>query len=130
MTASRLNSSVYRLLRLLLLPTWHYFLWNLTSQSLGVQHQGEAPAGNVTQISDTTTLAGTGKADTQCFTYDGHQRLTEAWTPADANCAPENRTTANLGGAAPYWTGYTYNTAGQRATETTHTANGSTTATY
>ncbi|GGY04020.1 hypothetical protein GCM10010358_66950 [Streptomyces minutiscleroticus] len=56
-------------------------------------------AGNVTQISDTTTLAGTGKADTQCFTYDGHQRLTEAWTPADANCAPENRTTANLGGA-------------------------------
>ncbi|MER6695014.1 RHS repeat domain-containing protein, partial [Streptomyces minutiscleroticus] len=87
-------------------------------------------AGNVTQISDTTTLAGTGKADTQCFTYDGHQRLTEAWTPADANCAPENRTTANLGGAAPYWTGYTYNTAGQRATETTHTANGSTTATY
>lgn len=27
-TASRLNSSVYRLLRLLLLPTWHYFLWN------------------------------------------------------------------------------------------------------
>jgi hypothetical protein len=27
-TASRLNSSGYRLLRLLLLPTWHYFLWN------------------------------------------------------------------------------------------------------
>ncbi|MQY40946.1 hypothetical protein SRB17_89800 [Streptomyces sp. RB17] len=27
-TPSRLNSSVYRLLRLLLLPTWHYFLWN------------------------------------------------------------------------------------------------------
>jgi predicted dinucleotide-binding enzyme len=25
-TASRLNSSEYRLLRLLLLPTWHYFL--------------------------------------------------------------------------------------------------------
>lgn len=22
--------------------TWHYFLWNLTSQSPGVQHQGEA----------------------------------------------------------------------------------------
>ncbi|MER6015989.1 hypothetical protein [Streptomyces bluensis] len=40
-TASRLNSSVYRLLRLLLLPTWHYFLWNLMSQSPGVHDQGE-----------------------------------------------------------------------------------------
>ncbi len=29
-TASRLHSSEYRLLQLLLLPTWHYFLWNLT----------------------------------------------------------------------------------------------------
>ncbi|MET9831994.1 hypothetical protein ABZ078_22460 [Streptomyces sp. NPDC006385] len=28
------------LLRLLLLPTWHYFFWNLMSQSPGVQHQG------------------------------------------------------------------------------------------
>ncbi|MGI5413873.1 polymorphic toxin-type HINT domain-containing protein [Streptomyces chartreusis] len=91
-------------------------------------HYGYDDAGNVTKISDTTTLAGTGKADTQCFAYDGYQRLTEAWTPADADCAPENRTTANLGGAAPYWAGYTYNSAGQRVTETTH-GSGSTTTT-
>ena len=39
-TASRLNYSVYRLLRLLRLPTWHYFLWNLMSQSPGVHDQG------------------------------------------------------------------------------------------
>jgi hypothetical protein len=45
-TASRLSSSVYRLLRLLLLPTWHYFLWNLMSQTPGVHDQGE---GSVTQ---------------------------------------------------------------------------------
>ncbi|MGW4734655.1 polymorphic toxin-type HINT domain-containing protein [Streptomyces shenzhenensis] len=77
-------------------------------------------AGNVTQISDTTTLAGTGKADTQCFAYDGYQRLTEAWTPADAECTPDHRTTVNLGGAAPYWTSYAYNAAGQRTRETQH----------
>ncbi|MFJ6573657.1 polymorphic toxin-type HINT domain-containing protein [Streptomyces sp. NPDC091292] len=93
-------------------------------------HYSYDTAGNVTQISDTTTLAGTGKADTQCFTYDGYQRLTEAWTPADANCAPDRRSTANLGGAAPYWTGYTYNTAGQRTTETTHTGSSTATTTY
>ncbi|MFI6359713.1 hypothetical protein ACIBJF_45720, partial [Streptomyces sp. NPDC050743] len=32
------------LLRLLLLPTWHYFLWNLVSQSPGVHDQGEGSA--------------------------------------------------------------------------------------
>ncbi|MFE4666739.1 RHS repeat-associated core domain-containing protein [Streptomyces sp. NPDC056716] len=86
-------------------------------------------AGNVTKISDTTTLAGTGAADNQCFSYDGYQRLTEAWTPADGNCAA-SRTTASLGGAAPYWTSYTYNTAGQRATETQHTTAATTTTNY
>src|SRR5215210_5380088 len=38
--ASRLNSSVYRFVYLF--PTWCYFLWNLRSQSPGVQDQGEA----------------------------------------------------------------------------------------
>lgn len=37
--ASRLNSSGYRFVYLL--PTWCYFLWNLTSQSPGVHDQGE-----------------------------------------------------------------------------------------
>ncbi|MFI5571803.1 polymorphic toxin-type HINT domain-containing protein [Streptomyces sp. NPDC051740] len=90
-------------------------------------HYNYDDAGNVTKISDTTTLAGTGKADTQCFAYDGYQRLTEAWTPTDADCTPDHRTTANLGGAAPYWTSYTYNTAGQRVTETTHGSSPTTT---
>ncbi|MEU1055302.1 RHS repeat-associated core domain-containing protein [Streptomyces sp. NPDC005876] len=86
-------------------------------------------AGNVTKISDSTTLAGTGKADTQCFAHDGYQRLTEAWTPATGDCAASGRTTAGLGGAAPYWTSYTYDSAGQRTTETTHGTDGSTTTT-
>ncbi|MFE3496148.1 polymorphic toxin-type HINT domain-containing protein [Streptomyces sp. NPDC059175] len=87
-------------------------------------------AGNVTSIFDATTQGGTTKADYQCFTYDGHRRLTEAWTPKTADCAASNRTTANLDGAAPYWTSYTYKTSGQRSTETEHTATGDKTTSY
>ncbi|MEK8142794.1 hypothetical protein NKH18_13005 [Streptomyces sp. M10(2022)] len=43
--------------------------------------------GNVTSINDPTTLGGTGKAETQCFGYDGHRRLTEAWTPPHRTAA-------------------------------------------
>ncbi|GAA3370743.1 hypothetical protein GCM10020367_18580 [Streptomyces sannanensis] len=87
-------------------------------------------AGNVTSIFDATTLGGTGKADYQCFTYDGHRRLTEAWTPKTADCAASGRTVANLDGAAPYWTSYTYTASGQRQTETQHTSSGNSTTTY
>ncbi|WP_369222621.1 RHS repeat-associated core domain-containing protein [Streptomyces sp. R39] len=91
---------------------------------------GYDDAGNVTSITDPTTLGGTGKADDQCFAYDGHQRLTEAWTPSTADCSASGRTTANLGGAAPYWTSYSYTDGGLRSTETSHTAAGDTTRTY
>ncbi|GHA86214.1 RHS repeat-associated core domain-containing protein [Streptomyces termitum] len=78
------------------------------------------PAGNVTSIFD---HANTGNgADFQCFTYDGQRRMTEAWTPKTADCALTGRTVANLGGAAPYWTGYTYTASGQRLTEKQNTA--------
>ncbi|WP_318205837.1 RHS repeat-associated core domain-containing protein [Streptomyces sp. SCL15-4] len=87
-------------------------------------------AGNVTSITDATTLGGTAKADNQCFAYDGNRRLTEAWTPKTANCATTGRTVANLDGAAPYWTSYTYTGAGQRKTETQHTTTGDKTTTY
>ncbi|MFF0110703.1 polymorphic toxin-type HINT domain-containing protein [Streptomyces hirsutus] len=87
-------------------------------------------AGNITAISDTATWQGTSKADHQCFAYDGHRRLTEAWTPKTPDCATAGRTTANLGGAAPYWFSYDYNTAGQRKTETQHGLSGDTTTSY
>ncbi|WP_330290788.1 RHS repeat domain-containing protein [Streptomyces sp. NBC_00576] len=87
-------------------------------------------AGNVTSISDPMTLGGTGVADNQCFAYDGHRRLTDAWTPAAADCSTANRTTAKLGGAAPYWTSYTYKDSGLRATEVTKTSSTPTTRTY
>ncbi|WP_442810528.1 polymorphic toxin-type HINT domain-containing protein [Streptomyces sp. Wh19] len=87
-------------------------------------------AGNVQSIFDPTTLGDTTKADNQCFAYDADRRLTEAWTPKTADCATGGRTTANLDGAAPYWTSYTYNNAGQRDTETTHAATGNATTAY
>ncbi|MFC7219666.1 polymorphic toxin-type HINT domain-containing protein [Streptomyces polyrhachis] len=87
-------------------------------------------AGNVKSIFDATTNGGATKADYQCFTYDGHRRLAEAWTPKTADCASSGRTTANLDGAAPYWNSYTYNSAGQRLKDTKHTASGDTVTDY
>ncbi|MEU8523631.1 HNH/endonuclease VII fold putative polymorphic toxin [Streptomyces sp. NPDC048577] len=86
-------------------------------------------AGNVTAIADPATLGGTGKAETQCFTYDGHLRLTEAWTPASQKCS-DPRSTDTLDGPAPYWTSYTYNQGGQRQLETQHKASGDTATSY
>ncbi|MGW2280380.1 RHS repeat-associated core domain-containing protein [Streptomyces sp. NPDC001770] len=86
-------------------------------------------AGNVTAIADPTTLGGTSAAETQCFTYDGQRRLKEAWTPASQKCA-DAPDAGSLSGPAPYWTGYTYDEAGQRTSETQHTAKGDTRTTY
>jgi RHS repeat-associated protein len=86
-------------------------------------------AGNVTSIADPTTLGGTSAAETQCFAYDGHRRLTEAWTPASQKCGDE-RDATSLSGPAPYWTSYSYNKAGQRTSETDHKAGGNTKTTY
>ncbi|MET9278168.1 RHS repeat-associated core domain-containing protein [Streptomyces anthocyanicus] len=81
-------------------------------------------AGNITSVSDATTLGGTGKADHQCFTYDGHRRLSEAWTPETADCSTSGRTVAGLGGAAPYWTSYQYDDSGLRSKQTEHRMSG------
>ncbi|MFE9249626.1 RHS repeat-associated core domain-containing protein [Streptomyces sp. NPDC007088] len=87
-------------------------------------------AGNITSIFDATTMGGTGKADNQCFVYDGQRRLSQAWTPKTADCAASGRTTANLGGAAPYWTSYQYNDGGLRTQQTEHAAGGDTVTDY
>ena len=87
-------------------------------------------AGNLTSIFDVTTAGGTGKTDNQCFAYDGYRRLTQAWTPSTADCAATGRTTANLGGAAAYWSSYSYNTPGLRTNETQHTTSGDTSVDY
>ncbi|WP_234352954.1 RHS repeat domain-containing protein [Streptomyces sp. NRRL B-1140] len=87
-------------------------------------------AGNVTSIFDGTTQGGTTKTDFQCFAYDGHRRMAEAWTPKTADCAATGRVTSNIDGSAPYWTSYTYSAAGQRKTETKHTSTGDHTTNY
>ncbi|MFF6787303.1 RHS repeat-associated core domain-containing protein, partial [Streptomyces sp. NPDC012510] len=87
-------------------------------------------AGNVTSIFDAATQGGTVKPDYQCFTYDGHRRLTQSWTPKTADCATSGRTASNIDGAAPYWTSYTYTAAGQRKTDTKHAGTGDSTTTY
>ncbi|WP_159807147.1 polymorphic toxin-type HINT domain-containing protein [Cellulomonas citrea] len=85
-------------------------------------------AGNVTKVADAPTAA-SAAADTQCFTYDGLQRLTSAWTPSAGDCGTA-ATVAGLGGAAPYWTDYAYDTNGLRTSTVTHAGAGTTTSTY
>ncbi|SFO06979.1 intein C-terminal splicing region/RHS repeat-associated core domain-containing protein [Amycolatopsis rubida] len=84
---------------------------------------GYDPAGNITSLADTPQDA---QSDTQCFSYDYLQRLTQAFTPAAGNCATTPSATG-LGGAAPYWTSWTYDTTGNRLTQTQHGAAGDTT---
>ncbi len=67
--------------------------------------------------------------DAQCFTYDGLRRLTNAWTPANANCST-TPTVEGMGGPAPYWTSFTYDAVGNRDVETRHAAAGNTVRDY
>ncbi|MGW7302357.1 polymorphic toxin-type HINT domain-containing protein [Streptomyces sp. NPDC054829] len=75
-------------------------------------------AGNPTEIDDRSTSPG----DKQCFTYDGHRRLKAAWT-ATSDCAT-TPTASNVGGRAPYWQSFAYDSAGNRKTATDHLASG------
>ncbi|MCT9080259.1 RHS repeat-associated core domain-containing protein [Streptomyces fulvoviolaceus] len=70
-----------------------------------------------------------GTDDVQCYRYDGHDRLTEAWTATDGCSADPS--TAVLGGPAPYWQTYGYDALGNRKTQVDHatTAGGADTTT-
>ncbi|WP_329373372.1 polymorphic toxin-type HINT domain-containing protein [Streptomyces sp. NBC_00669] len=65
--------------------------------------------------------------DTQCYQYDGHDRLTEAFTTAatwqTANACGTAPTSTTLGnGPAPYWQSYTYDALGNRKKLVEHAA--------
>ncbi|MEV7281484.1 RHS repeat-associated core domain-containing protein [Streptomyces sp. NPDC093111] len=79
--------------------------------------------GNVTSLTDVSRYG----VDRQCFTYDHLARLTEAFTPTSSPC-PALPAASDLGGPAPYWTSWTYNTDGTRKTETEHDPAGNTAA--
>ncbi|MFC4032341.1 polymorphic toxin-type HINT domain-containing protein [Streptomyces polygonati] len=97
------------------------------------------PAGQTTSISDVQDAGGTAKTDTQCFTYDYLQRITQAWTDTggtttaplpsiqgQGGCNHTTPTTANLGGPDPYWQAFGYDATGNRVTATDHSPTGGT----
>ncbi|MGW9213575.1 TreTu family toxin [Embleya sp. NPDC055664] len=82
------------------------------------------PNGDVTSIK--TVRDGT-TTDTQCFAYDSHRRLKEAWTdtagtdtptaPRDGGlgaCTTQTPTPSTVGGPDPYWQTFTYDVVGNR----------------
>ncbi|MDQ0983507.1 RHS repeat-associated protein [Streptomyces sp. V2I9] len=76
------------------------------------------PAGNPIEVDERAGAT----SDKQCFAYDGHRRLRSAWT-ATTSCAT-TPASANVGGPAPYWQSFTYDSAGNRETVTNHLAAG------
>ncbi|MBB4968900.1 RHS repeat-associated core domain-containing protein [Saccharothrix violaceirubra] len=100
------------------------------------------PAGNITSVVEaptnfTTDASGTitslpnglpSSVDYQCFKYDHVQQLKEAWA-GTSKCAA-NPSLQVVGGPAGYWQSFTYDAAGNRATDTEHTAAGDTVSTY
>ncbi|MEV6301412.1 RHS repeat-associated core domain-containing protein [Actinoplanes sp. NPDC051861] len=77
-------------------------------------------AGEIERTAELAPLAG---IETQCWREDYLQRLTDAWTPSDGNCdtGPSLSALADTTSApAPYWTSWSFNTAGNRAQQTEH----------
>lgn len=73
-------------------------------------------AGSVTSVAETVTGSSTSR---QCFTYDGLQRLTQAWSTAAGACQ-STVTTADVGGPAAYWSTWTIDGVGNRTGQTLH----------
>ncbi|GAA3295249.1 RHS repeat-associated core domain-containing protein [Dactylosporangium vinaceum] len=88
-------------------------------------------SGRITMLKDLTAQYSAGPDDNQCFRYDYLQHLTNAWTPTNGDCGadPANVQWSALGGPSPYWQSWTYDQAGNRATQKDRTAAGDTTAT-
>jgi YD repeat-containing protein len=82
-------------------------------------------AGLITSITDSPDDK---TVETQCFQYDGLQRLTVAWAQTAATC-PTTITASGTGGPAAYWRSYTYDASGNRKTEVIHQST-ATTRTY
>ncbi|MGW3074602.1 MULTISPECIES: polymorphic toxin-type HINT domain-containing protein [unclassified Kitasatospora] len=75
------------------------------------------PVGNITRVRDDRDNATV--TDTQCYTYDFAQRLTNAWSASDDCVAkPTPTSDPHVGGVDPYWSSYTYDAAGNRTQAT------------
>ncbi|MFD7730990.1 polymorphic toxin-type HINT domain-containing protein [Kitasatospora phosalacinea] len=98
---------------------------------------GYDQTGNITTVSDRQSNgATTPVADTQCFGYNGLDRLTTAWTDTAgtttptagqlATCTSTTPTPATIGGPAPYWETWQYNLLGDRTQQVQHDVTGNT----
>ncbi|MEU8294591.1 RHS repeat-associated core domain-containing protein [Streptomyces pseudogriseolus] len=85
-------------------------------------------AGNITSLTTASGQDTERTVDTQCFTNDALQRLTQAWTTTtDCNAAPA---ITSVGGPAPYWQSYAYDPIGNRTKLTDHRTGATTTYTH
>ncbi|WP_123821480.1 polymorphic toxin-type HINT domain-containing protein [Kitasatospora cineracea] len=86
---------------------------------------GYDQTGNITTVSELQSNgATTPVADTQCFSYNGLDRLTTAWTDTAgittptagqlATCTTSTPSVATIGGPTPYWETWQYNLLGDR----------------
>ncbi|MGQ4397799.1 RHS repeat domain-containing protein [Streptomyces violaceoruber] len=78
-------------------------------------------AGNITGLTTASGQDAQKTTDTQCFTNDTLQRLTEAWTTTiDCSTKP---TSSTVGGPDPYWQTFTYDPVGNRTKLVDHSTN-------
>ncbi len=81
------------------------------------------PSGNITQQTE-TRLGSSTNAETQCFSYDGLDRLSTAWTATDKCAAtPTSGNDSTVGdgiSGGSYWTSWTFDAIGNRLTQDQH----------
>ncbi|SDO89877.1 intein C-terminal splicing region/RHS repeat-associated core domain-containing protein [Actinacidiphila guanduensis] len=89
-------------------------------------YQDAAVSGGAGLVTSTTDKQNSGAVtDQQCFDYDYATRLDAAWTATDGCAAtPAPGDSASVGGPQPYWQSWTYDAAGNRATQTDHDTSG------
>ncbi|WP_405535280.1 RHS repeat domain-containing protein [Streptomyces canus] len=75
-------------------------------------------AGNIASITTASGQDAARTVDTQCFTNDALQRLTEAWTAKTDCTTPPSATT--VGGPDAYWQSFDYDAIGNRTKLTDH----------
>ncbi|QSB06039.1 RHS repeat domain-containing protein [Natronoglycomyces albus] len=82
-------------------------------------------SGNVLSVADDATHVSM-SPERQCFQYDHLQRITAAWSQSGIGDCLASPTSADIGGPAPYWSSYTYDSTGNRTSETQWGPNGET----
>jgi RHS repeat-associated protein len=85
-------------------------------------------SGNITR-QDSSRLGDATPDETQCYTYDGLDRLTAAWTATDScgttpSSSDHSMVGDNLGSTSAYWTTWGIDPLGDRTAQTQHSTTG------